>query len=220
MTHITTLYTAHTLRRFDDDGQFTGIFKSPRRGPLHLSRDGLEGDLQGDRRVHGGPDKALHQYPASHYSVLAAHFPAAASALLPGALGENLTVEGMDEQNVCLGDIYAMGTARVQVCQPRKPCWKIDARFAVEGMTVFIAEHGLTGWYYRVLEAGALMPGDAVFLADRPGNAPTLSAFWSLWRAHRPDPAALEAMASSTGLHEGFALKLRERAAWLREESR
>lgn len=152
------------------DGTPTGIFKRECMGSVWVGAAGLAGDAQADRRVHGGPDKALHQYPVAHYARLAAAFPQAAPLLVPGSMGENLSVPGWDETNVRIGDIFRFGGARIQVSMPRKPCWKIDRRFGAEGMAMknFIAEEGLTGWYFRVLMEGEVAPGCAFELLERP----------------------------------------------------
>lgn len=198
------------------DSRTTAIFKTPVAGRVAVGHEGLDGDQQADRRVHGGPDKALHHFPAETHARLAARFPDAAATLGPGTLGENLSTVGADETTVCIGDVYALGTARVQLCQPRQPCWKIEARHGVEGMTRAIAEAGIAGWYYRVLEPGTVAVGDAIELLDRPPGAPTLAAFWALVHAHRPDPAALLALRHAPGLSPNWWDKLDQRIAWLR----
>ena len=82
--------------------------------------------------------QALHQYPAGNYAALANTLPDVIDDLVPGSLGENLSVAGWDETNVCIGDIFQLGGAVIQVSQPRTPCWKIDSRFGLEGMTQYI----------------------------------------------------------------------------------
>jgi MOSC domain-containing protein YiiM len=111
-----------------NSGRPTAMFKQQAIGPLELGPEGFIGDEQADRRVHGGPEKAVHLYPAAHYAKLAERFPEAASQLLPGSLGENISCAELDESSVRIGDIYRLGSARLQVCQPRNPCWKIDDR--------------------------------------------------------------------------------------------
>ena len=91
------------------DGTPTGIFKRPVAGPVTVGLEGLEGDRQADRRVHGGAEKAVHLYPATHYERLTATFPALADALVPGCMGENLSVAGWDEESVCIGDVFRIG---------------------------------------------------------------------------------------------------------------
>lgn len=203
------------LTRWDAHGQWTGIYKQPIEGRQFLGVDGLAGDRQADRRVHGGPDKALHQYPVGHYLRLATLFPALADRLVVGSIGENVSAEGFDERNVCIGDVFLLGDARLQVSQPRSPCWKIDHRYDTTGMAKAIAEHGLCGWYFRVLSAAWVRSGDELVLADRPPSAVSLADFWAGWQAHRPEQATLERLASAPGLTAGWHRKLRERQHWL-----
>ncbi|MDP2811169.1 MAG: MOSC domain-containing protein [Rhodocyclaceae bacterium] len=163
------LFTGELSSLFD--GTPTGIFKRECTSPVWLGTEGLVGDAQADRRVHGGVEKALHQYPVAHYARLAAAFPEAAPLLVPGSMGENLSVPGWDETNVCIGDIFRLGEARIQVSQPRKPCWKIDSRFGTDGMMQMIAAEGLTGWYFRVFEEGEVAPDCAFERIEHAGGA-------------------------------------------------
>ena len=160
----------------------TGIFKHEREAPVWLGREGLAGDAQANRRVHGGIEKAVHQYPAAHYARLAAAFPSAAALLVRGSIGENLSVAGWDETNVCIGDVFRLGDARIQVSQPRSPCWKIDRRYGVTGMTQLIGTQGLTGWYFRVLEEGEVGPGCVFALLDRAAGAASVAATFAARR--------------------------------------
>lgn len=198
------------------DSRPTAIFKTPVAGRAAIGPEGLTDDQHAYRRVHGGPDKALHHFPAETHARLAAMFPEAAATLGPGTLGENLSTTGADESTVCIGDVFALGTARVQLCQPRQPCWKIEARHGVAGMTRAIADAGIAGWYYRVLEPGMVAVGDRIELVDRMPGAPTLAAFWSLIHEHRPDPDALLALRHAPGLSSNWWDKLDQRIAWLR----
>jgi MOSC domain-containing protein YiiM len=202
------------IRPLPPDNEPTGMYKAERPEPLWLGREGLAGDQQADRRVHGGPDKAVHLYPADHYRRLAEAFPTAAP-LVPGALGENLSTEGLVEAAVRIGDVFRLGDARLQVSQPRSPCWKIDRRLDTEGVAAFIAAQGLTGWYFRVLEEGQIASGDALRLEQPAGDSVSLAELWRLHMAHRPDPVVLAAAAAAPGLTAGWAKKLQERAAWL-----
>ncbi|MGE5386746.1 MAG: MOSC domain-containing protein [Betaproteobacteria bacterium] len=194
----------------------SAIFKEELRDKRWLGKEGLEGDVQADRRVHGGPEKALHQYPTGHFRELALRFPECGADLVAGSIGENLSVEGWDESNVCIGDRFRLGEALIEVSQPRTPCWKIDSRYGVEGMARFIEEHGLTGWYFRVLEAGSVAPGCVFQLVERRHPELTVAALLAMTRAHRPAPEMLEGAAVSA-LSENWIRKLRERAARLRQ---
>jgi len=202
-----------------NSGRPSGIFKQPVLGPLELGLEGFVGDQQADRRVHGGPEKAVHLYPAAHYAKLAAHFPVAAAHLVPGSLGENISTADLDEDAVHIGDIYRLGSARLQVCQPRNPCWKIDDRFACDGMAAFIADQALTGWYWRVIQPGIVSPGDSLDLEQTVPGAPSLAAAMALWRLHRPAPTELEQLAATPGIASGWQHKILQRATWLRQHA-
>lgn len=201
-----------------DSGRPTGMFKQAVSGRLDIGPEGFIGDQQADRRVHGGPEKAVHLYPAGHYAQLARRFPALAGQLVPGSLGENLSTPDLDEKAVRIGDIYRLGTVLLQVCQPRNPCWKIDDRFATEGMAAYIGEMSLTGWYWRVLQPGSLDAGDPLELACGASEAPTLAAAMALWAQHRPTLSGLEALAATPGIASNWQRKILDRAAWLRQQ--
>jgi MOSC domain-containing protein YiiM len=207
------------IRPLPESGRPTGIYKQPAAGTLELGREGFVGDEQADRRVHGGPEKAVHLYPAAHYARLAEKFPDASTQLVIGSLGENMSTAELDESDVRIGEIWRLGSAQLQVCQPRNPCWKIDERFASEGMAAFIAEHGLTGWYWRVLVPGQVPPGatlDRLVAAD---DSLTLAAAMRLWQAHRPELAELEKLAASPGIAQNWQQKIMARIEWLRKNS-
>ena len=100
----------------------SAITKYPRDGPVWACVDGLIGDQHGDTRVHGGADKALFCYPAAHYAYWRRDL--ALPELSPGAFGENLVLEGADENDAHIGDVVRIGSALAQVSQPRRPCWR------------------------------------------------------------------------------------------------
>lgn len=203
------------IRPLPESGRPTGMYKQPVDGRIEIGPEGIVGDHQADRRVHGGPDKALHLYPAAHYARLAERFPEAASQLLPGSLGENISTDELDEHAVRIGDIWRLGTARLQVCQPRSPCWKIDERMAADGMAEFIAHERLTGWYWRVLTPGTACAGDGLSL-DTPGTI-NLGEAQLLCQMHRPPVADLQALAETPGIAENWRGKLLQRLSWLRQ---
>lgn len=197
------------------DSRSSAIVKASFSGRCLLTAHGLTGDTQADRNAHGGEGKALHQYPAEHYARLAAAFPEA-QHLGPGGLGENVSTRGLTEADVCIGDVFRIGAARIQVSQPRTPCWKIDHRAGNPGVAAFIAEHGLSGWYYRVLETGEIAAGDSMEHIERPADAVTLAEFWHVTHARRPSIDALGRLAYATGLDPQWAGKLAQRIEWLR----
>ncbi|WP_273456430.1 MOSC domain-containing protein [Nevskia ramosa] len=212
---ITGLF-AGSVQAMPGDGRPTAIFKQPVIGAMAVGLEGLVGDAQADRKVHGGPEKALHHFPLETHARLAALFPEAAATLVAGALGENISTSGIEEKDVCIGDVFTLGSVRVQLCQPRTPCWKIEARHGVDGMTRAVADAGIAGWYYRVLEPGMVAVGDRFELIDRVPEAPTLVRFWEIVHAHRPPLADLEALRDVPGLASNWQSKLAQRIDWLR----
>ncbi len=143
---------------------------------VYINALGIEGDEQGDLRVHGGVDKALHLYPWEHYATWQAQLGAHALLQRVGAFGENFTTQGLTEQDVCIGDILQVGQVRLQVTQARQPCWKLNDRFAIADMAWQMQQQLLTGWYMRVLQTGWMRNGDSLVLVARP------HADWSLHR--------------------------------------
>lgn len=218
MTRIGGLYVGG-ITVLQPEGQSTGIFKHRVTSPRQLTREGFSGDVQADRRVHGGPEKAVHHYAAENYAQLAAKFPAAAGALVAGSLGENISSSGWDEAGVCIGDIFRLGRAVIQVSQPRSPCWKINHKFSEPGMSRFIAEQGITGWYYRVVEEGTVDPDDVFELLERPSPQVTLARLWQVGLAHRPAIEELTLLIATVGLTPGWVDKLTTRRDWLSKNS-
>jgi|TARA_B110000240_G_C13469289_1_gene440194 MOSC domain-containing protein YiiM len=147
----------------------TGIYK---KSVEQVSVDllGIEGDIQADKRFHGGPEKALHQYALSSYEKIIKRYPLLHKKAEPGMIGENLSAIDMNEHNVCIGDIYKVGSAILQVSSPRIPCWKIDAKFKQPNLHQFISQHRLNGWYYRVVQAGDITLNDKLILQQRPNT--------------------------------------------------
>ena len=160
------------VRPYTRAGSMSAIAKQERTGPVAAGPLGLAGDEQGDPRVHGGPDKAVHCYAWAQYqpwrAELAGHATAQALLARPGAFGENLSLDGMDETQVCLGDQWQIGGVRLEVSQGRQPCWKLNDRFCVPDMALRVQNSLRAGWYMRVLQGGELQAGDAVRLLARP----------------------------------------------------
>jgi MOSC domain-containing protein YiiM len=140
------------------------IVKHPVDGPIHLGFQGFAGDEQADGRVHGGPDKAVCVYPLEHLPRWEREL---GTDLPPGAFGENLSVAGLLEDRVCIGDTFAVGEATVQVNQPRDPCYKIAARWGHRTLPDLMAKAAMSGFYLRVLEEGHVRAGDRLALTDR-----------------------------------------------------
>lgn len=154
----------------------TAIFKDPVAGPIALGSEGLEGDSVADTVHHGGTDNAVLMYAAANYDRWQQEerdFPF-------GGFGENFVVSGMDENTVCLGDIFSIGDqVRVQVTQPRVPCEKLSLRWNDPDLAVTVVHNLRTGWYIRILQTGTVQAGTTVTLIERPHPD------WPLTRAAR-----------------------------------
>lgn len=168
----------------------SGIVKRAVNDRVWLAADGLQGDGQADLRHHGGPEKALHHYPREHYGPWAQWSQRADLLAHPGAFGENISTTGIDESSVCIGDVFRLGEATVQLSQGRQPCWKLDARFGEKGMARQMQTMGRTGWYYRVLNPGGVQAGDALELLERPHPAWPLSRVIALLFSREASHAA------------------------------
>ncbi len=142
----------------------SGSFKEPISERLWAGKLGLEGDEVADKVHHGGEDKAIFANSYENYKEWSEFLEREISF---GALSENLTISGLHESSVCLGDIHKIGSAILQVSQPRKPCWKISKRWNNKKFTHEIYATGLTGWYYRVIEEGFIKAGDEIVLLSR-----------------------------------------------------
>jgi MOSC domain-containing protein YiiM len=187
----------------------TGFFKSPVAGPVWLGRTNLFGDGQANRKVHGGPDKAVLAYAADHYELWRREL---AMPELPfGAFAENLTILGLDEDSVCLGDVYAIGDARLEVTQPRAPCSNITRRWRLPGLTERVAETGRTGWYLRVLSEALLEAGQPVVLASRPNAGWSIRRCTAVMAERTSVPREAAALAALPALSDAWRLALTRR---------
>lgn len=146
----------------------SAIGKTPVNGPQAVGAEGLLNDEQGDLRVHGGVEKAIHHYPREHYAAWAQELGEHPLLSAPGAFGENISTHGWTEHNVCLGDRIRAGSVLLEVSQGRMPCWKLSDRFGVADMALRVQQSGRTGWYYRVLEPGVIEAGQVLQLEQRP----------------------------------------------------
>ena len=160
--------------RVDDRTVSSAIRKARVDGPVDVLADHLDGDECADRRVHGGPTKAVYAYPAEHYP--AWRDDLAIPELAFGAFGENLTVEGLSESGVHVGDRLSVGTAEFLVTQPRFPCFKLEAHLARRIVGPRMLETGRTGFYLAVRREGRLAAGDEIRQTPAEAGAPTIAA--------------------------------------------
>lgn len=143
----------------------SGMFKNVVHEKMWLSKNGIEGDQVADKKNHGGPEKAVFAYPTSHYDYWKNDLEIQIGI---GAMGENIAVTPINEETVCIGDVYQFGEAIIQVSQPRRPCWKPARRFKVVDFALRIQNTGRTGWYYRVLQEGFVQEKQEMTLMERP----------------------------------------------------
>ena len=177
------------IGRFGPNGEPSGIRKVLCDDKVRISMLGIEGDEQADLEYHGGIDKAIHHYPFDHYPTWIADRPELAAHLAaPGAFGENISTRGFTEADVCIGDLWRLGTALVEVSQGRQPCWKLGHRFGDKRMVAWVVETGRSGWYYRVREAGELTVGDRLDLVERPHSDWTVARVFRMLIGGRGTP--------------------------------
>ena len=186
----------------------SAFFKGPIHGVALVGVLGVEGDEQADRKHHGGPDQAILMYSADHFPDWRAF---GLEELGGGGFGENLTVAGFSETDVCIGDRLRVGTVLLEVTQPRQPCSNINRRWERKGVTEAVVANGRGGWYLRVIETGALKEGDPVDLASRPHPGLTIAqANDALYRRSR-ERRLFESLLGCAEMPDGFKRGLRAR---------
>ena len=150
----------------------TGIFKVPMMGSVSVTTLGIAGDVQMDRAVHGGEDKALYLYPVEHYEKWRSELPPGTLERFGyGAFGENLSIEGLLESEVYVGDELLIGSTRCIVKSPRIACYKLATKLGVNDMLKRFGPSGRSGFYLSVVEEGRLTTGDEILFGERAGDA-------------------------------------------------
>ena len=188
---------------------YSGILKTPVSGPLHLGKLGFENDDSADKRFHGGEDKAVCVYSFDHYEFWEKE---TANKLSPGAFGENLTVSELDEKVVCLGDIYSLGEAKLQVSLPREPCHKLNKIFNKKDMACKFQKTGFTGFYFRVLSVGLVQPKTTLKLLEKGAQEITIAEANDLmFRKEKRDYDRIEIALSLGFLSEDWKRGYRKR---------
>ncbi|MGO9789740.1 MAG: MOSC domain-containing protein [Solirubrobacteraceae bacterium] len=184
----------------------SAIGKSPMRGRVAVRGVNLAGDEQADRRVHGGPDKAVYAYALEDTAWWANLLGV---ELGPGAFGENLTTSGVEVSGAVIGERWRIGSAELEVCQPRQPCYKLGLAFGDPGMVRRFAHAGRPGAYLRITREGELGAGDPVEILTRPDHGITIAI---VARAIISDDGLLAGAASAPALPPALAAWMRERA--------
>ena len=186
-------------REIEINGQMvsTGIFKSPVQGVVHVSKLNLDGDRQADLTVHGGVDKAVYLYPAEHYRFWEKELE---RQLSWAAFGENLTIAGLSETTVCVGDQLSIGDVVLQVSQPRLPCFKLAAKFQRDDIIKRFLDSRRTGYYARVINEGSLQTGDPIVVAECDSARLSIHELTDLYLVKRPDISQIQRALSSKAL--------------------
>jgi len=184
----------------------SAIAKAPVDGRVRVEGVNVAGDDQADRRVHGGPDKAVYAYAAEDTAWWEAEL---GRPLGPGAFGENLTVEGVDVTGALIGERWRVGSVELEVSQPRLPCAKLGLRFRDPGMLKRFALARRPGAYLRIVTEGELGAGDPIDVHDRPEHGITVEL---VSRALLLDESLLGHVSSAPALPVELARWMRERA--------
>jgi MOSC domain-containing protein YiiM len=166
----------------------TGIWKKPAEGRARVRGVNVAGDDQGDRSVHGGPDKAVYAYAREDTDWWEREL---GRELPHGVFGENLTLRGVDVTGALIGERWRVGSVLLEVSEPRFPCWKLGLRFGDPGMLKRFAAARRPGAYLRIVEEGDLGAGDRVEVAARPGHDLTIAAFAHVYLGGRSQASRL-----------------------------
>jgi MOSC domain-containing protein YiiM len=165
----------------------SGIVKRPTEERVRVRRHNLDGDAQADLSVHGGENKAVYGYPHEHYRTWATELER--DDLTPGQFGENLTTKGLLEDDVLIGDVFRIGSATLQVTQPRAPCFKLGIRMGDPKFVRTFLQSGRSGFYFGIVEEGSLGVGDSMDLIKRGETGISVYELWDLSFGTADDPS-------------------------------
>ena len=176
----------------------SAIWKEPVEGPRRLAGVNVTGDDQADRRVHGGPTKAVYAYAVEDYRWWEARL---GEPLEPGTFGENLTIEGMAPEAAIVGERWQVGTAVLRVTEPRIPCYKLGLRMGDAAFVDRFAEAARPGTYLAIEGEGDVAAGDPIAVVQRPGHGLTVG---TVARAYHGHPELLAALLAVDDLSEAW----------------
>jgi len=201
-----------TPKQYDWMGQAvtTSIFKSPVEGEVGVAKLDLAGDEQSDLTVHGGVDKAVYVYPHEHYAYWIEH---GIKPLKMGNFGENLTIEGLLETDIHIGDQLEIGSALFVVTQPRLPCYKLQVRFNRPEMTKVFYNSRRFGFYLKVTREGALQAGAPIAILQRDANAVSVADLIALYTGEKNDNPLMQRALAVDALPTGWREDLQHRVA-------
>lgn len=177
----------------------TGIYKKPVDTNIFLGMEDVDNDYVVDRKHHGGKDMAVYAYTKNHYAYFQKLHPNL--EFQNGIFGENLTVSNLLETEVCIGDVFQVGGAIIQVAQPRFPCFKLGIVFGTQKIVKEYLHTTYCGFYFRVLQKGSVKKGDTILLIEKAKNSMTVADVYSLYTTNKQnkkmihDALALEFLA-------------------------
>jgi MOSC domain-containing protein YiiM len=185
----------------------TGMCKKPISGPLRLTSQGFEGDGVGDRKNHGGLDKAVCVYSLDHY----AYWEGVLGMTMPeAAFGENFSVSDMKEADICIGDVFKAGSAVLQVSQPRQPCSTLAARYGRQDFAKVVSDSGRTGFYFKVIEEGMVRSGDRLDLVEKDRGLVSITFANHIWYRDRKNREGIEKVLVVTALSAAWKKSFQE----------
>ena len=187
----------------------TGIYKEPVAEKIKLQTLGLAGDGQADSRVHGGIYKAIYSYPVEHYDYWKREL--GRNDFVFGQFGENLTISGLTEDNVHIGDMFRIGDVLLEVTQPRVPCFKLAHRLNLPEFPKLFTASGRTGFYQRVLAEGEVSAGDKLERVKTDARGVTVREMMRLMHIDREDFSMIERAVNIPALTPGWRDELKER---------
>ncbi|MDA3920761.1 MAG: MOSC domain-containing protein [Salinisphaera sp.] len=201
------------------DGRRSAVSKRAVDNARWVGQHGVEGDEQADQQCHGGLNRALLHYPVEHYAFLAQTLSGTEidiPGLRAGAFGENISTRGLTENDVHVGDIFAIGEATVQITQPRRPCWKLGAHLGYKPLAGELIATARAGWLYRVIEPGYARTGDQIRRIETADHGISIAALWACHNAPAPNEkqrAQLAFLTEYPGLMEDWRQRLALRLA-------
>lgn len=184
-----------TTFTFEGEERTTGIFKTPVTTALHLGKHGVHGDVVANLKVHGGVDKACYLFATEQYDYWKTQYPDLNWNW--GMFGENLTITGLDEAIMRIGNRYRLGTALIEISQPREPCYKLGYKFKDQTIIKKFIDHGHPGTYARVIEEGVVQIGDEFVLQEESKNTLTIQQFYNFLFERNKDPEMVKLILSN-----------------------
>ena len=199
---------------WNGEKQATGIYKYPVDGPLLLKEEDVAGDTVSDRRVHGGIFKACYLFSSDFYPYWKEKYPDLKWNW--GMIGENLTVAALDESELMIGNIYRLGTALVQIPEPREPCYKLGIRFGTQDILKQFIDHGHPGTYIRILKTGQVQIGDELQLVEQAKRSLSTKQLYEQLFARKKNPNLLQLAVEN----EALPIRKREKLKKLLERGK